>query len=127
MLIAFIFGLIAQLVEQLTLNQLVEGSSPSEPSFFFYFVLVLLWLLALTHIFWFKKYDLVLPAGYPDSLGSCSSPTIQASPSEPSLFFTLYWFPHILAPKIWIQKFPTVYREFYVFIFILSLFNFFRF
>ena len=125
MLIAFIFGLIAQLVEQLTLNQLVEGSSPSEPSFF-YFVLVLLWLLALTHIFWFKKYDLVLPAGYPDSLGSCSSPTIQASPSEPSLF-SLYCFPHILAPKIWIQKFPTVYREFYVFIFILSLFNFFRF
>ena len=26
-----IYGLIAQLVEQLTLNQLVEGSSPSEP------------------------------------------------------------------------------------------------
>ena len=125
MLIAFIFGLIAQLVEQLTLNQLVEGSSPSEPSFF-YFVLVSLLLFALTHIFWFKKYDLVLPAGYPDSLGSCSSPTIQASPSEPS-FFSLYCFPHILAPKIWIQKFPTVYREFYVFIFILSLFNFFRF
>ena len=27
------FGLIAQLVEQLTLNQLVRGSSPREPKF----------------------------------------------------------------------------------------------
>ena len=29
-------GLIAQLVEQLTLNQLVVGSSPTEPIFIFY-------------------------------------------------------------------------------------------
>ncbi len=30
------FGFVAQLVEQLTLNQLVEGSSPSGPNFIFY-------------------------------------------------------------------------------------------